>query len=88
MIAECRIIAGTPDECVGLVTRAQELLGLTQLDCTFYFGGLSFEQARRSQHLFATQVMPRFFSHRHAAGLLAGTSQQGAAVLPRPLPNA
>ena len=88
MIAECRIIAGTPDECVGLVTRAQELLGLTQLDCTFYFGGLSFEQARRSQHLFATHVMPRFFSHPHAAGLLAGTSQQGAAVLPRPLPNA
>jgi alkanesulfonate monooxygenase SsuD/methylene tetrahydromethanopterin reductase-like flavin-dependent oxidoreductase (luciferase family) len=59
MIDECRIIAGTPDECVELVTRAQELLGLTQIDCTFYFGGLSFEQARRSQHLFATQVMPR-----------------------------
>jgi alkanesulfonate monooxygenase SsuD/methylene tetrahydromethanopterin reductase-like flavin-dependent oxidoreductase (luciferase family) len=59
MIDECRIIAGTPDECVELVTRAEELLGLTQLDCTFYFGGLSFEQARRSQHLFATEVMPR-----------------------------
>jgi alkanesulfonate monooxygenase SsuD/methylene tetrahydromethanopterin reductase-like flavin-dependent oxidoreductase (luciferase family) len=59
MIDECRIIAGTPDECVELVTRAEDLLGLTQLDCTFYFGGLSFEQAQRSQRLFATEVMPR-----------------------------
>jgi natural product biosynthesis luciferase-like monooxygenase protein len=73
MIDECRIIAGTPDECVELVTRAQEVLGLTQLDCTFYFGGLSFEQARRSQHLFASQVMPRCSSLRHAAGPYAGT---------------
>jgi alkanesulfonate monooxygenase SsuD/methylene tetrahydromethanopterin reductase-like flavin-dependent oxidoreductase (luciferase family) len=57
MIDECRIIVGTPDECVALLERAREVLGLTQVDCTFYFGGWSFEQAQRSQRLFALEVI-------------------------------
>jgi natural product biosynthesis luciferase-like monooxygenase protein len=66
MIDECRVIVGTPDECVALLERAQEVLGVTLVDCTFYFGGLSFDQARRSQRLFATEVMPHM-RQSHAA---------------------
>jgi alkanesulfonate monooxygenase SsuD/methylene tetrahydromethanopterin reductase-like flavin-dependent oxidoreductase (luciferase family) len=59
MVKECRVIAGTPDDAVKLLTRAQEMLGFTQVDCTFYFGGIPFEQAQRSHRLFAEKVMPR-----------------------------
>jgi alkanesulfonate monooxygenase SsuD/methylene tetrahydromethanopterin reductase-like flavin-dependent oxidoreductase (luciferase family) len=59
MVKECRVVAGTPDEAVQLLTRAQELMGFTQVDCTFYFGGIPFEIAQRSHHLFAEKVMPR-----------------------------
>ncbi len=59
MVAECRIIAGTPAEAVASLERAHEMMGFTQLDCTFYFGGIPYEQARRSLHLFASEVMPK-----------------------------
>jgi len=72
MIDECRIICGTPDECVALLRRAEEMLGVTQVDCTFYFGGLTFEQARRSHQLFATEVMP----HLRGRTLSGGGAQR------------
>ncbi len=59
MIATYRLLVGTPDEAVALLKRAHELMGFTQIDCTFYFGGITFEQAQRSHHLFARDVMPR-----------------------------
>jgi alkanesulfonate monooxygenase SsuD/methylene tetrahydromethanopterin reductase-like flavin-dependent oxidoreductase (luciferase family) len=59
MVAECRVVAGTPDDAVKLLTRAQEMMGFTQVDCTFYFGGIPFELAQRSHRLFAEKVMPR-----------------------------
>jgi len=59
MVAECRVIACAPEEAVELLLKAQELMGLTQVDCTFYFGGIPFEQAQRSHRLFAERVMPK-----------------------------
>jgi natural product biosynthesis luciferase-like monooxygenase protein len=59
MIAECRVIAGTPAEALATLSRAHDLMGFTQVDCTFYFGGLAFEHAQRSHRLFATEVMPK-----------------------------
>jgi natural product biosynthesis luciferase-like monooxygenase protein len=59
LIAECRVVAGTPAEAVSILERAQDLMGYTHLDCTFYFGGVTFEQAQRSQRLFASHVMPK-----------------------------
>lgn len=59
MIKECRVIAGTPAEAVELLERAQDLMGFTQVDCTFYFGGIAFEHAQRSHRLFASEVMPK-----------------------------
>src|SRR6202042_144940 len=37
MVEECRVVAGTPDDAVKLLTKAQEMMGMTQVDCTFYF---------------------------------------------------
>jgi natural product biosynthesis luciferase-like monooxygenase protein len=59
MIDELRVIACTPDEAVRLLERSQDAMGFTQCDCTFYFGGITHEQARRSLRLFATEVMPK-----------------------------
>jgi natural product biosynthesis luciferase-like monooxygenase protein len=59
MVEECRVIAGTPEDAVRVLTRAHDLMGFTSCDCTFYFGGISFAEARRSQRLFAAEVMPR-----------------------------
>src|SRR5262249_2842864 len=59
MVEDCRIVVGTPDDAVGVLTRAQEMMGFTQVDCTFYFGGIPFELAQRSHRLFAEKVMPR-----------------------------
>jgi alkanesulfonate monooxygenase SsuD/methylene tetrahydromethanopterin reductase-like flavin-dependent oxidoreductase (luciferase family) len=59
LIAANRTLAGSPDEVAEQVEHARERWGLTQLDCTFYYGGVTYEQAERSQHLFASEVMPR-----------------------------
>jgi natural product biosynthesis luciferase-like monooxygenase protein len=59
MVADLRQIACTPDECVALLEKAQDLMGFTQCDCTFFFGGITFEQAQRSLRLFAKEVMPK-----------------------------
>jgi alkanesulfonate monooxygenase SsuD/methylene tetrahydromethanopterin reductase-like flavin-dependent oxidoreductase (luciferase family) len=59
MVEDCRIVVGTPEDAARVLTRAQEMMGLTQVDCTFYFGGIPFELAQRSHRLFAEKVMPR-----------------------------
>ncbi len=59
LVDEGRLIAGTPDEAVQALERARDALGLTGVDCTFYFGGIDLETARRSMRLFATEVIPR-----------------------------
>jgi alkanesulfonate monooxygenase SsuD/methylene tetrahydromethanopterin reductase-like flavin-dependent oxidoreductase (luciferase family) len=59
LLSANRTLAGRPDDVVAQLEQARDRWGLTGVDCTFYFGGLSYEQAQRSQHLFATEVMPR-----------------------------
>ncbi len=59
IVKECRVVAGTPEEAVELLARAREMMGFTQVDCTFYFGGIAFDHAQRSQRLFAEEVMPK-----------------------------
>lgn len=59
MVEELRVIACTPDEAVRLLERAQDAMGFDQCDCTFFFGGITHDQAQRSLRLFATEVMPK-----------------------------
>ena len=58
-VDEGRILAGTPDDCVAIIERAREAIGLVSVDCTFTFGSIDMETARRSMQLLATQVIPR-----------------------------
>jgi alkanesulfonate monooxygenase SsuD/methylene tetrahydromethanopterin reductase-like flavin-dependent oxidoreductase (luciferase family) len=58
MIAQGRVIAGTPDECVDQLAHAQDVLGLTTVDGNFLFGGMPYEQAERSLRLFGGEVIP------------------------------
>jgi natural product biosynthesis luciferase-like monooxygenase protein len=58
-VGGARACMGTPDDCVAILERARDVLGLTNVDCTFYFGGIPYEKARRSFELFAREVMPR-----------------------------
>ncbi len=60
LIDAARVCIGTPDECAAILERAAATLGLTSIDCTFFFGGIPYEQATRSLELFAREVMPRF----------------------------
>ena len=59
MLADGRVCVGTPDECVAILEMARDTVGLSNIDVQFFYGGITFEQARRSQELFATEVMPR-----------------------------
>lgn len=64
LVAEARVCVGTPDDCAAVLERARATLGLTAVDCTFYFGGIDYARARRSLELFAREVMPRFQQQR------------------------
>jgi alkanesulfonate monooxygenase SsuD/methylene tetrahydromethanopterin reductase-like flavin-dependent oxidoreductase (luciferase family) len=71
MVEELRTIACTPGEAVALLEKAQDAMGFTQCDCTFYFGGVSHDQARRSMHLFTSEVMPKLKDREPAIKLAA-----------------
>jgi alkanesulfonate monooxygenase SsuD/methylene tetrahydromethanopterin reductase-like flavin-dependent oxidoreductase (luciferase family) len=60
LVDEARVLAGTPDEVAATLERVGAELGVDVVDCSFYFGGLPFEVARRSFELFGREVMPRF----------------------------
>jgi alkanesulfonate monooxygenase SsuD/methylene tetrahydromethanopterin reductase-like flavin-dependent oxidoreductase (luciferase family) len=60
LIAGGRAAIGTPDDIAAMLEHARDYLGLTAVDCTFYFGGLDYAKVRRSFDLFAREVMPRF----------------------------
>jgi natural product biosynthesis luciferase-like monooxygenase protein len=57
-VEEGRILAGTPDDAIAILKRAQKELRITGIDGTFYFGGLPFETAQRSLRMFAEEVIP------------------------------
>jgi alkanesulfonate monooxygenase SsuD/methylene tetrahydromethanopterin reductase-like flavin-dependent oxidoreductase (luciferase family) len=54
-----RALIGTPDECVALVERARDEVGIDCINCTFSWGGIDESSVERSMQLFATEVMPR-----------------------------
>lgn len=58
MVAEGRMIAGTPAECTAMIARLQAEIGFTLLYGQLQFGGIDFPTARRSMELFAQEVIP------------------------------
>jgi alkanesulfonate monooxygenase SsuD/methylene tetrahydromethanopterin reductase-like flavin-dependent oxidoreductase (luciferase family) len=60
LVEQGRILAGTPDDCIEVLRRAQKAIGMTEAHCLFQFGAIDFAQAQRSLELFAREVMPKF----------------------------
>lgn len=58
------MIAGEPQRCIDIIRRWRDVLGLTVVSGTFYFGGMPQEMALRNIRLFATEVMPAFAEAR------------------------
>lgn len=59
-MARGNIIAGDPAQCIDIMQRWRETLGLTTISGTFYFGGMPHDLALRNVRLFAERVMPAF----------------------------
>ena len=59
LIHQGRVLAGTPDDVVASLERIRDAIGTTSIDCTFTFGGISYDIAERSMRLFAGEVIPR-----------------------------
>jgi natural product biosynthesis luciferase-like monooxygenase protein len=75
LVDQGRMIAGTPDDCVASLQRAQDELGVTVVDCNFLFGGLTYEEADRTIRLFGTEVIPRMRDQQPAwKGALASAA--------------
>jgi alkanesulfonate monooxygenase SsuD/methylene tetrahydromethanopterin reductase-like flavin-dependent oxidoreductase (luciferase family) len=59
LIAEGRLLAGSPSEVADTLRYLRDEVGFTQVNLMFQLGGLSFEVAEESMQLFAREVMPR-----------------------------
>jgi natural product biosynthesis luciferase-like monooxygenase protein len=59
-VADFKVIAGGPQECIERVRHWRDTLGITHIGGTFHFGGLSQEATLRSLQLFAREVAPAF----------------------------
>jgi alkanesulfonate monooxygenase SsuD/methylene tetrahydromethanopterin reductase-like flavin-dependent oxidoreductase (luciferase family) len=59
-VAENRVIAGSPDECIERIRYWRDRLGITHLAGTFHFGGLAQDVTLRSIERFAREVAPAF----------------------------
>ncbi|HLY63924.1 MAG TPA: LLM class flavin-dependent oxidoreductase, partial [Chloroflexota bacterium] len=59
LIEEGRACVGRPDDCIRILERARDTIGLTGVDSSFYFGTIDYAKARRSLDLFASEVISR-----------------------------
>jgi natural product biosynthesis luciferase-like monooxygenase protein len=60
LVEDAKTLVGTPDDVIALLQRISAATGATEIHCMFQFGSITFEQAQRSQELFAREVMPKF----------------------------
>jgi natural product biosynthesis luciferase-like monooxygenase protein len=59
-IARGNVIGGEPQRCIDLIRHWRDVLGLTVVSGTFYFGGMPQEMALRNIRRFAAEVIPAF----------------------------
>lgn len=69
------IIAGDPARCIEIIERWRELLGLTTVSGTFYFGGMPHELALENIRLFAEKVAPAFDRHGRQGAAAKGPAK-------------
>ncbi len=58
LVDQRRVVAGSPAECVEILSQLQDQLGFTAFQGKFVYGGMTRDQALTSMRLFAEQVMP------------------------------
>ena len=54
------LVIGTPDTCIRQIGRIKDLVGITNFNCSFWFGDVEHDRVMRSMELFAREVMPAF----------------------------
>lgn len=74
-MARGNIIAGDPARCIEIIEHWRELLGLTTISGTFYFGGMPHELAMENIRLFAEKVAPAFDRHVRQGAAARGPAQ-------------
>lgn len=65
-VEQGRLIAGTPDDVAQQLERVEKELGITGVDGSFYFIGMTYEFAQRSLRLFGDHVIPKLRSRSPA----------------------
>lgn len=60
LVAQGRLLIGTPDEIVDSLRDLEKALELSSVDCAFHWGGMGGEVSDASFELFASSVMPHF----------------------------
>jgi alkanesulfonate monooxygenase SsuD/methylene tetrahydromethanopterin reductase-like flavin-dependent oxidoreductase (luciferase family) len=60
VVAQGRVLAGTPEELIDQLELARAQVGMNVVDCNFFFGGIPFEMAQLSLRLFGERVIPHF----------------------------
>ena len=58
MVADCRVVYGTPDQVVDQLRRMGES-GMDMLIAHFQYGNLDVDASRRSMKLFCDEVLPK-----------------------------
>jgi luciferase family oxidoreductase group 1 len=54
------LVIGTPDVVIRQIQRIRDAVGITQFNCSFWFGDLEHARVLRSMDLFAREVLPAF----------------------------
>jgi alkanesulfonate monooxygenase SsuD/methylene tetrahydromethanopterin reductase-like flavin-dependent oxidoreductase (luciferase family) len=65
--ADGRMICGSPASVRDQLQAQIDESGVNYVACRFAFGNLTFEEARHSVELFASEVMPRLQARQHVA---------------------
>ena len=52
------LIVGSPDTCTRQIKRLQQVMGITQFNCSFWFGDMDQKRVLRSMERFSREVMP------------------------------
>jgi luciferase family oxidoreductase group 1 len=54
------VVVGTPDTVIRQIQRIEDMVGINQFNCSFWFGDLDQKRVLNSMELFAREVMPAF----------------------------
>jgi natural product biosynthesis luciferase-like monooxygenase protein len=81
-VARGNVIAGDPAQCIDIIQRWRELLGLTTISGTFYFGGMPLDLAIKNIRMFAERVAPAFERHGPGQGKMKSGPDGRSAEVP------